>query len=336
MENKQNNNQKFGHLSADSAGRILTDKVPTILRDATIGEVEALLLKEVKNFDNINYVYILDSRNQLAGVISIKEVFRLPKSAKVSSVMIANPVSVRPSTDQERVVMLSIKHNIKSVPVVDKNGVFLGAVPSDIILSVLHKEGVEDLLRSAGILKNYSVSGFLSTKTFEHFRKRLPWLLVGLLGGLLAASVISFFEETLSQIILLAAFIPAVVYMADAVGAQTQTIFVRTLSLPEKLRLKEYLKKELAISFPLSVFLGLIAFTLIFWWWGEFQVALIIGLSFILTIFIAALLGIFLPWLFFKFKLDPAIASGPFSTVIRDILSIIIFFVVAVLVLGII
>lgn len=334
--NQENQNPKnIRSFPTDSVGRILTDKVPTALRDSTVGQIEDLLLKGVRGFDNINYIYILDNKNSLVGVVSIKEVFRLPKSAKISSVMISNPVSVRPSTDQERAAMLAVKHNIKNVPVVDKNGLFLGAVTSDVIFDVLHQEGIEDVLRSEGILKNYSVSGFLATKTSDHFKKRLPWLLVGLLGGMFAAFVVGFFEQTLSQIILLAAFIPAVVYMADAVGSQTQTLFVRTLSLPDKVKIKSYLKKESTISFLLAVFLGLIAFILVFWWWRDFRISLIIGFSFVLTIFIAALSGIFFPWLFFRLKLDPAIASGPLSTVVRDIFSILVYFLVAYTVTGI-
>lgn len=329
---ENNNNEKFKNLPKESAGRILTERVPIVSGHSSIRSIEDVLLKKIRDFDNINYIYVVDENKKLSGVISIKEIFRVSKDILVKDVMVKDPVSVRPHTDRERAALLAIKHNIKDVPVVDKNNVFLGIVSSDTILNVLHQEGIEDALRSEGILKNYSVKEFISTRTSEHFRKRLPWLLVGLFGGMFAAFIVSFFEDMLSKLVILTAFIPAVVYMADAVGSQTQTIFVRSLSLSNQFKIRGYLAKEISISFSLSIFLGIMAGILV-WWWQSFIVALIVAVSFVFTIFFAALSGILLPWIFFKFKLDPAIASGPFSTVLRDISSILIYFGVAFLLL---
>lgn len=325
---------KLKNLPYDSAGRIMTQAVPVVSISMRIGFIEELLLKQIKNFDNINYVYVVDENGHLKGVLSIKELFRVPKTMPVLSVMNSNPVTVRPNTDRERVALLAIEHNIKNIPVVDKEGIFLGVVPSDVILNVLHQEGIEDVLRSAGILKHDSARDFIVAKTSEHFKKRLPWLIVGLLGGFVAAFIVGFFEEILSQMIILAAFIPSVVYMADAVGAQTQTIFIRSLFLNRKMVLKDYVKREVYVSSLLAFFLSILATGLTFWWWREGLVALIIGISFFATITISALLGVVLPLLFYKLKFDPAIASGPFSTVVRDIMSILIYFAVASTVLS--
>lgn len=325
---------KLKGLSTSSAGRIMTKAIPIVSIDVNIGFVEKLLINEIKNFENINYVYVTNSSGYLKGVLSIKEIFRVPKDVPVIDVMNSSLVTVRPSTDRERVALLAVENNIKNIPVVDKNGTLLGVVPSDIILDVLHQEGIEDVLRSAGILRHDSARDFINAKISVHFRKRLPWLIFGLFGGFGAAFVVSFFESILSEMIILTAFIPSVVYMADAVGSQTQTIFIRNMSLNEKIKLSFYLKKEFIISIFLSFFLSILASLLTLWWWKDPLIASIIAFSFFATIMASALSGIILPWIFFKMKFDPAISSGPFSTVLRDILSILIYFIVAFIMLS--
>lgn len=328
--------KKINNLKSESAGRIMTSDVPAVPLDSTVGQIEKLLIEKVKEFNNINYVYVVDANNHLKGVLSVKELFRTPKDVPVKDFMVTNLVTVRLSTDRERVALLAIKHNLKNIPVIDKDGVFWGVVPSDTILDVLHQEGIEDALRSEGILNNrYSPKEFISAKAPYHFRKRLPWLLLGLLGGLLAALVVGLFENILSQMIILAAFIPAVVYMADAVGSQTQTIFVRSLAMDGKVSVMNYLRREISVGIWLACTLGVLSFLLALWWWQSFVVAVILGISFFFTITIAALSGIFLPWIFFKLKFDPAISSGPFATVVRDILSVLVYFGVAFIVLSI-
>jgi len=326
--------RRIKNLTPESAGEISISSVPIVLPETTVGEIEKLLVSKIRNFENINYIYVTDDQGHLKGVLSIKELFKNPKDLLVKNFMVTDIVTVRPRTDRERVALLAIKHNLKNIAVVDKENIFLGVVPSDVILNVLHEEGIEDALRSEGILKtHYSAKEFIGAKASHHFRKRLPWLLIGLLGGLLAAVVISFFEQTLSEMIILAAFIPAVVYMADAVGAQTQTIFIRSMTLDQKISMKDYLVREISVSIWLALTLSILSLFLTFWWWKSFVVSFILSISFFLTIILAAFSGVFLPWLFSKMNFDPAISSGPLATVLRDISSVVIYFGTAFLIL---
>ena len=212
----------------------------------------------------------------------------------------------------------------------------LGVIPSDVILNILHNENIEDVLRFAGVnkLKDPAVS-IIKASAAIHFRKRLPWLILGLFGGIVAALVIGFFEEALRVHLALAAFIPAVVYMADAVGSQTQIIFVRSLALNHKLNLKKYIWREARVNLFLALVLGVIISIVSLLWWKSSLLGIILGVSIFLTILTAMAVAIFLPWLFSKFKYDPAIASGPFATVIRDILSLLIYFGIAQVMLNI-
>lgn len=327
---KTNRQQASKSFPPESAGRLMTAKVPLADSNAIIADIEKMLFEKTKELETINYIYIVDKDKKFKGVISIKDVFLLPKLTPVSEVMIKDFVSVRSRTDQERVALLALRHNLKAIPVVDKENHLLGIIPSDVILNILHNENVEDVLRFAGIgkLKDPAIS-IIKAPVLLHFRKRLPWLIFGLLGGVAAAFIVEFFEDALKAQLVLAAFIPAVVYMADAVGAQTQTIFIRSLALDHRLNLRKYTGREVKVNLSLAFVLGIIISIISLLWWQSSLLGAILGISIFVTVLAAMAVAIFLPWLFSKTKHDPAIASGPFATVIRDILSLLIYFSIA-------
>lgn len=330
----KSNQQEIKYFPPESAERIMVSNIPIVSPSSSIREVEKLLLEKTKDFETINYIYVVDAGKKLVGVVSIKEIFRRPKDSVVSEIMKADPVAVRPHTDRERVALLAIKHNLKSIPVVDNENKFLGVVPSDVILKTLHQKNIEDILRSAGIHKfeNPAQDLILASAT-THFKKRLPWLVVGLAGGVIAAITVGFFENLFAKMVTLVAFIPAVVYMADAVGSQTQTIFIRSLAIEHNLIFKNYLWRECKVSFFLAIILSIVISLISFWWWASLLLGLILGASFFITIFAASFIAVFLPWFFYKLKYDPAIVSGPFATAIRDVLSIVLYFTIASFVL---
>ncbi len=326
-----NNNSYY---PKESAGRLMIKNVPTVVLDSTIGEVEKILIKQAKDFDSINYIYILDTHGILKGVMSVREVFSNEKEVLVKKVMTKQLITARSHTDQERVAKLSIKYNLKSIPVVDNKGHFLGSVPSDVILNILHEENIEDALYSAGIARSDNPSQMLlKGSKISYFKQRFPWLIFGMMGGLLAAVIIGFFEEMLEEMIVLAAFLPAVVYMADAVGSQTQTVFIRSLTMDSLFNRTLYYRKETVVSLALALVLGILAWIFVSWWWQSSSLGIILGISFFLTIIFATLVAVVLPLVFNKLKLDPAVASGPFATVIRDIASILIYLLVITILL---
>lgn len=320
----------------ESAGSVMINNVPRVGASASIFEVEKLLIKKAKEFDTINYIYVIDDEKKLIGAASIKEIFQFPKITPVSQIMTKDLITVRPNADQERVALLSIEHNLKAIPVVDAENHFLGVVPSDIILNILHQESIEDILRSAGILHKFKdpAKDLIFASAATYFQKRLPWLIIGLFGGLIAAFVVGFFQHILNKMLILAAFIPAVAYIAGAVGTQTQTVFIRSLTLNSKLNFKKYLLREIKVGLSLALILGLVIFMLSFLFWQSLILGTILAVSFFVAISVAMLIAIFLPLLFYKINYDPAIASGPFAIAISDIVSILIYFVVSSLVLS--
>lgn len=313
-----------------SVNRLITRKVPLASPEERIADIKKRLFDNCRDFETLNYVYVLDQEKKLVGVFSIKEIFRQNPEAKVSKIMKERVVSVRSRTHRERVAALSIKHNLKAIPVIEKNGFFVGVVPSDMILKILNEENVEDFLYSVGITpEEDGAKKFISASTFIHFKRRIPWLLVGLAGGILAAFVVQFFEEALKVQLILALFIPLVVYMADAVGAQTQTLYIRSIAIETNLQLKKYILREIKVGLSLATILGIIITGFSIFYWKVLLVGFILGVSIFITVLTAMVIAVFLPWLFSKMKQDPAVASGPFATVIRDILSLLVYFSVA-------
>jgi len=318
----------------ESAGRRMIDDVPKAVPEERVSDIRKRLFEKANDFETLNYVYIIDRKGKLAGVLSLKDVFQKPEESKVKELMVKDVIRARPHTDQERVAILALKYNLKSVPVVDKEDIFLGVVPSDVILGILHSENVEDILRFAGISKR----DVILNKTLQFpvsvlAKIRLPWLIFGLLGGLFAAKIVTFFEGPLKVNFVLAAFIPLIVYMADAVGVQAQTLFIRNLALDSRLDARKYFLKEIKISLVIALILGAFLALISFLWFGLLNIGIILGVSLFLTVICACLIAVLVPWLLQGLKKDPAIFSGPFATIVRDVLTLVIYFSVASLML---
>lgn len=322
-----NSNQKKNH---ENAGQIMITEMPFAFLDSKISDLEKMLIEKSHNFETINYIYIVNKKKQLRGVLSIKEIFRTKKDTLVKSIMQKKVISVKTNTDQERTAVLSLKHRLKAIPVVDKENRLLGVIPFNVILDILHKEHIEDILYSAGIRKFKDPAvDIINASTKVHFKKRLPWLILGLFGGIIAAIIVGFFESILDSYIILAAFIPAVVYMADAVGAQAQTIFVRSIALDRDLNIKKYIKREINVNLLLGTILGILFYIIILIGWRENLFGIILGISIFSTVIVSMIIAIALPSIFNKLNFDPAISSGPFATAIRDLTSLLVYFGIA-------
>lgn len=311
----------------------LLTRVPVVQKEAHAREAVAHLTDKKHDFESISYIYVLDGK-KLIGVLSIKELLRAHADQKVSEAMVKKFIAVHPHTTLERAAIVAIQNGIKAVPVVDREGIFLGVVGTDTILHTLHKEHVEDLLRIGGIqiLEQKHILEMLSERVMHLVRVRFPWLFVGLLGGFFTALVVRSFEETLIRQVAVAFFMPAIVYMAAAVGAQTQTIFIRAMAI-KKIGLARYFGRELIVDGALGVLLAAAMYLFARIFSGNEMIAFAIATAMFLSILLAGFVAVMIPWLLIRFKRDPAIGAGPFGTVIQDILSLVVYFAVASLLL---
>lgn len=312
----------------------LLSKVPIFAPDTRAREVVAHLTDKKHGFESVLYIYAVENKC-LIGILSIKELLQAHADAKISDIMISKLVVVHAGATLERAAIVAIQNGIKAVPVVDHSGAFLGVIGADTILHTLHREHTEDLLRIGGIeiVEQKHILKMLSDKVTHLLRIRTPWLVLGMLGGFIATLVAGFFEQAIAKEAALVFFIPVIVYMSDAVGTQTQTLFIRALAV-RKISLLRYLAKEIVVDIVLGLMLGLlIAGFGLFWQRGSAVVPLIVGLSMAINVVIAGVVAIIISWLLKVLKRDPAIGAGPFATVVQDILSLVVYFVVASLML---
>lgn len=315
----------------NSSGQRLTSKVPVVLPTDTLSQVNAYISGQIKDLETINYIYVVDKSKKLIGVFPLKDLYRLPATTAVQKIYKRPPlVSVLPTTDQEEAAYKALQHNLKAVPVVDKNNTFLGVIPSDAILTILHRELREDILQLAGIHRGHLViDNVLEIPAGQAIKHRLPWLLLGLLGGLFAAGIIGNFQETIERNLILAAFIPLVVYLADAVENQLEAFVIRDFALTRQVDFIRYFSRQFPIVLLMALILGLSLTVLSFFLYTRLDLAIVLGVAVIAAVSSALFTGLVIPFFFRKIKFDPANASGPIATIIQDILSVSVYFLIA-------
>ncbi|PIR89185.1 MAG: hypothetical protein COU07_02465 [Candidatus Harrisonbacteria bacterium CG10_big_fil_rev_8_21_14_0_10_40_38] len=330
-------NQTTQHtFPLDTAGRIMTEKekIPTVQEDASFTEVSNLLKSRGKEFDSINYIYVTNKAGHLIGVFSIKEFFAHEKDhEKVKDIMQREIISARPHTHQEQAALSALQHNIKALPIVDKENIFLGAISSDAILKIIDKEGVEDILRFGGIYFKGTFDDLTHLSILKSIKHRLPWLIIGLIGGLFAAGIVKGFEETISQNIILAAFIPLIVYIAEAVGAQMQAFIIRDLAINQNLSFLKYITKQSGIVLIIGFIISATLIETTYLLYDNFLISMVFGISLFVATLSSLITGLMIPYMFSKLKLDPANASGPIATIIQDIISVLVYLSIATLIL---
>jgi magnesium transporter len=314
-----------------TAGRKIITAFPRVQLKETIRNVERIIATKAKTFDIIDYVYIIDEGNVLQGVISIKDVLDASnKDLKVEEIMVKKLVVAHPLTPQERVVYLALSNNLKAIPVIDKGKHLLGIVPYDTILRIFNEEVRKDTFMFGGIFHKVGdeYTTIKSPATIM-VKRRAPWMILGILGGTITASIITSFEHVLTLLLTLAAFTPVLAYLSDAVGTQSETLAVRSIALDPKLSLKSYFLREVTVAFSLASVCGLLLFAVAMIGWHSSLLALIVGVSMFLSIIAAVLISTLFPFLFKRLNIDPAFASGPLATMIGDIATITLYFGVA-------
>lgn len=271
---------------------------------------------------------MVNGHGRLEGVVPIGKLFG--SKAETPLGQIASPAfpSVPASMDQEHAASLALRHGVDALPVVDAQGRALGVMPSQALLQVLRREHVEDLHRLAGIEREAAQARHaIEDPPLRRARHRLPWLLVGLAGSALATAAMAAFESTLSSTIAVAFFVPGIVYLADAIGTQTEAIAVRRLSLTHA-GLARLLTGELRTGMLLGAVLGLVSFFPVWLLFGELRLAAAVAIAIFAAGTIAAGLGLLLPWWIARTGRDPAFGSGPLATVIQDVLSLLVYLAV--------
>lgn len=316
-----------------SAGRVMTSSVPVIFASATVEDAEKLLKEKTAEFDSVNYFYVLDRARRLIGVVSVKEIFRAGKSERLRQLMKTELITAHPYTNQEHIAYLALRHSIKAIPIVNKQGEFLGIVPSDKILQILEVELTEDILRFGGVAHSGAIENVLKTPIATSLEHRTPWLVLGLFGGIATAGIISSFEHVLQKNILLVAYIPLIVYVAGAMSNQIQAFIIRDLARNPDLKFFHYFIRQTRISLFIAGILGIIFYALTLFLHHDFVLSTILAFSLLFTAATSLITGLIVPYVFGKLKFDPADASAPIGTIMQDLLSVSVYLLVTGLIL---
>jgi magnesium transporter len=276
-----------------------------------------------RRFDSAAAVAVLDG-DRLVGVATIERILAAPEGATLSDVMDPAPPVVAPDTDQEHAAWQAVQRDEPGLAVVDGVGRFHGLIAPQQLLAVLLAEHDEDMARLGGFL--HSVEAARKT-TVEHVARRLwhrmPWLVVGLCGALISAGLMSAFEAQLNATLAVAYFVPGIVYLADAVGTQTETVAIRGLSVGVGIR--RILAPETLTGLFVGLLLGIVMLPVVALMTNDWMLGWAVALAVLAASTIATVVALLLPWLFQKFGKDPAFGSGPLATVAQDLLSIMIY-----------
>ncbi len=303
---------------------------PSVLKKTTVKEAIDMLRKESKIYESIDYIYVTEDNGELTGVFSIKELFKHATNTPVNKFMIRKVISVSSKTESEKVADIALKYGIKSVPIVE-SGKLVGMIPPRNLAKMLNNSLRKDIFHFAGIHKSHlEYENTLKVPLLKSVGHRTPWLIVGLIGVIVTAAFISLFEEVLQANIILAFFIPAVVYISGALGNQIQTLFIRDLTvMGEKLKIHEYLIKQTAISSLIAILVSSITFLGLNLIWRDTEIGLIISIAMFSSILITNFTAFLITYIIKKTGNDPAVSAGPFSTMISDATSIISYLIIA-------
>ena len=312
----------------DSAGGIMSPVAFRVSTDTTCRDAIASL-QEQGDVEMVFYLYVENESGHLVGVTSLRQLLLNAPSTEIQDFMTPEVISVHPETDQEEVARIAARYDLLAVPVVDETNGFLGIVTIDDVLDVVREEAAEDMLKMAGVAEEFDPAG---TNSFRAARQRLTWLVVTLLGGILLSEVIGGFRATLEEQVVLAGFYPVIMALGGGVGIQAATIAVRNLATggvgPGAGAFALFFR-ELRVSLILGVVLGgaLAAFGVLRY--GEPTIGLVVGGSIVATGVAAATFGTAIPLGMARVNVDPALATGPFVTILIDAVAIVFYMTLA-------
>jgi len=320
--------------SDDVLFRTAAQHASTTVPTAAVDESVRALWEKLRGqrYDSASVIAVCDG-DRLAGLLTVERLLSAAPDARVRDVMDPDPPTVAPDTNQEHAAWAAVQHGEPGLAVVDELGRYQGLISAQALLAVLLEEHDEDMARIGGFLGSASSARSSSIERVpRRLWHRLPWLLVGLAGALTAAVIVGVFEQELEEEVLIAYFVPGVVYIADAVGTQTVALTIRGLSLG--IGIRQIVVRELLTGALLGVLLASLAMPLIWLIWGASDVAIAVGIAMFAASSIAALVAMALPSMIQKLGKDPAFGSGPLATMVQDLLSVTIYFATASLIIG--
>ena len=310
----------------DSAGGLMAKELVKVNENWSVTRCVKEMRLQASEVTRVHSVYVVDNNNKLLGRLSLKDLLVSNPKSNIKSIYISKVDFVSVNDSGEHVASIMQKYDLGAIPVVDDNHVLLGRITIDDIVDLIKEEAEKDYQLAAGITQDVDVDDSIYKLSWA----RLPWLFLGLLGGIGAAALMGGFEEILFNYPILFYFTPLIAAMAGNVGVQSSAIIVQGLANDDiKDSVNNRLFKETVLSVLNGIILAAILFVFIYYWDNNIDVALAISISLVAVIIVAGIVGTFIPLFLNKRGIDPAIATGPFITTSNDIFGILIYFMVA-------
>lgn len=307
----------------DTAGGIMALEFVAVKANSTIGEAIETIRSARDEVENIFYIFVIDELDRLAGIISMKNLLLESPEKRVRDIMSPEVIYTDVNKDQEDVAHLFKKYDLVSVPVVDEHHRLVGRITHDDIIDVIEEEVDEDITLMAGVIHQE----LAEESTIRISRARLPWLIAGLFGGILAAVVINQFEASLQTVLALSFFFPVIMAMGGNTGTQAATVAVRGLATGDisLMNMGRRLWVELKVALVNGLICGILLGAIVGFWLSNYALGSIVALSLVLIVLNSGFIGAAVPLILKKWQIDPALATGPFVTTSNDILSLLIY-----------
>ncbi len=314
-----------------TAGSLMAKELVKVKETWKVPTCVSKIRTQAQEVTRVHSIYVVDKHDVLIGRLSLKDLLVSSDDLYISDIYIPKLDTVNVKDDVEDVVRIMQKYDLEAIPVVDDKNHLLGRITIDDVVDIIKEEAEKDYQMAAGITEDVEADDSI----FEKTKARLPWLILGLLGGLAAASIMGGFEDALHSFPELFYFTPLIAAMAGNVGVQSSAIVVQGLANDNiKGSMMNRLVKEIGLSLVNGIILAALIFlfgTILHY---QIDISITIAISLIIVIIIASLIGTFVPLILDKKGIDPAVATGPFITTSNDIFGIFIFFYIAKLILG--
>lgn len=319
----------------DSAGSMMTVEFVDLKEQMTVDEAFDRIKKIGLKKETVYHCYVTDAKRKLMGFVDVKDLLISERTDLIKDIMDTNVITATTTMDKEEVAKEFDKYNLIAMPVVDKENRLVGIVTVDDAIDVLQEEIAEDFEKMAAIQPQEDT--YFKTSVFTHAKSRIVWLLFLMLSSIITGAIITHYEEAFAALPILVSFIPMIMGTGGNCGSQSSTLIIRGLAMDE-IKLKDFFKawwKEIRVALLVGSILALVNGIRIMIQYQDIQLAVVLGLTLIITAALSKSLGCILPMLAKKLKLDPALMAGPLITTIVDTCSVLVFFNVAVIIMGI-
>ncbi len=325
--------RKLGSYEEGTAGSIMSSDYAVLTPDLSVQRALEKLRVEAPDKETIYYIYVIDDQRRLLGLVSLRKLITARPDARVGDIMFTNPVFARVQDDQEEVAEKLNKYDLLAIPVINGHEALAGIVTFDDIQDVMVEESTEDFHRMGALSHKAPALADISMRDaglWLLIQKRLPWLLILVFMNIFSGAGIAYFEDTITAVVSLVFFLPLLIDCGGNAGSQAATLMVRALATG-RAQLKDWfflLGKEVGVAMVLGISMGLAVSVIGIFRAGP-EVALVVAVTMVCTVLFGSLVGMSLPFVLSKLKMDPATASAPLITSIADIGGVIIYFSIA-------